>query len=290
MKSFLTCVAIGSLCIIVPAHAQRGGGRGVAALPEPNRALRVEPKAVKGLPYSAEIKSESIQTLADGNRIVQVSTGRIFRDSEGRTRREEDRASGSPTISITDVVAGTSYTLNAERRVATQTANPLLAFTTKAPTGDFVVTLAQEEQKKIEALVAGLRTAREAEEKALAIEPGKIVERYREEIAAGRGFNEQRREESVQETLQDRVIDGVLATGSRRTTTIAAGAIGNERPITIVSEEWFSPDLQILVMTERTDPRLGRSTYRVSNINRNEPDPTLFQVPSDYILRKPGIK
>jgi hypothetical protein len=43
-------------------------------------------------------------------------------------------------------------------------------------------------------------------------------------------------------------------------------------------------------MTEHTDPRTGRSTYQLSNINRNEPDPSLFQTPADYTIRKGGIK
>src|SRR5688572_22677416 len=55
----------------------------------------IEAKLVKGAPYSAEIVTESIQTLADGNRIVQRSNARVHRDSEGRLRREEDRPSGN---------------------------------------------------------------------------------------------------------------------------------------------------------------------------------------------------
>jgi hypothetical protein len=80
----------------------------------------------------------------------------------------------------------------------------------------------------------------------------------------------------------------VLASGVRRTTTIEAGVIGNERPIVIVSEEWTSPELQILVMTDFTDPRTGRSTYRLLKINRAEPDPALFQVPADYTVQRLG--
>ena len=95
-------------------------------------------------------------------------------------------------------------------------------------------------------------------------------------------------------TGQDRAIarahiEGVRAEGTRRTTTIAAGAIGNELPIEIVSEEWTSPDLNVLVMTERRDPRLGTSTYRLENIIRVEPDRYLFEVPSDYTLAPAGI-
>ena len=74
------------------------------------------------------------------------------------------------------------------------------------------------------------------------------------------------------------------------TKTIAVGAIGNEWPITIVSEEWTSPDLQVLVLTERKDPRNGDSSYKLQRIQRGDPSPSLFQVPSDYEVRETGIR
>ena len=86
------------------------------------------------------------------------------------------------------------------------------------------------------------------------------------------------------QTLPERTIEGVRAQGVRRTTTIAAGSIGNELPIESVSEEWTSPDLKVLVLTEHRDPRMGTSTYRVTNINRAEPDAYLFEVPADYTV------
>ena len=93
-----------------------------------------------------------------------------------------------------------------------------------------------------------------------------------------------------EEVLGARSIEGVQAVGHRRTTTIPAGAIGNDLPITIVSEEWVSPDLNLLVMTHRVDPRSGESSYRLVNIHREEPDPSLFQVPPDYPVRETGIR
>jgi hypothetical protein len=92
------------------------------------------------------------------------------------------------------------------------------------------------------------------------------------------------------ETLAGRIIEGVRADGTRTTTTIAAGAIGNDLPIVITSEEWKSPDLQVLVLTQHSDPRSGESTYRLVNIVRAEPDASLFQVPPDYTLRDTGIR
>ena len=89
--------------------------------------------------------------------------------------------------------------------------------------------------------------------------------------------------------LPARDIEGVRAEGVRRTTTIAAGAIGNELPIQVVSEEWRSPELQVLVMTERSDPRVGTSTYRLLNITRTEPPAYLFEVPAEYTVRQPEM-
>jgi hypothetical protein len=91
------------------------------------------------------------------------------------------------------------------------------------------------------------------------------------------------------EKLAARDIEGVRAEGVRRTTTIPAGEIGNDLPIEIVSEEWFSPELQVLVLTERKDPRLGTSTYRVVNVIRAEPASYLFEVPSDYTVKPSGM-
>ena len=85
-------------------------------------------------------------------------------------------------------------------------------------------------------------------------------------------------------------MEGLRVDGRRTTTTIAAGTIGNDLPITIVSEEWVSPDLQVLVMTQRTDPRSGDSTYRLVNVVRSEPDASLFEVPSEYVVKQTGIR
>ena len=60
----------------------------------------------------------------------------------------------------------------------------------------------------------------------------------------------------------------MLAQGTKTTTVIPAGALGNEQPITIMSEQWFSPDLQVLVMTRHSDPRTGETTYRLANVVR----------------------
>lgn len=230
----------------------------------------IEAKLVKGAPYSAEIVTESIQTLADGNRIVQRSNARVYRDSEGRLRREEDRPAGGPSISISDPVAGVSFSLDSANRVAFQTPNM----------GVFKVT--QALQNAHQALVypampghatilSGVHSIATATIAFASVEALGINERV--EV----------------ERLPSRDIEGVRAEGVRRKTTIAAGAIGNELPITVVSEEWRSAELQILVLTERSDPRVGTSTYRLLNITRTEPAQYLFEVPADYTVKQTGM-
>jgi hypothetical protein len=231
----------------------------------------IEARLVKGAPYSAEIVTESLQILADGNRIVQRSTARVYRDSEGRLRREEDRPSGDSSVSITDPVAGVSFSLDPANRLAFQTPNMGMVRVTEAM------------QKLHETAMRLPLVASENVERDLAGRGfgGNTVMAF--DSLHARGIDE--RVEVVQ--LPARDIEGVKAEGVRRTTTIAAGAIGNELPIQVVSEEWRSPELQVLVLTERSDPRVGTSSYRLLNITRTEPPAHLFEVPADYTVRQP---
>ncbi len=254
-------------------------------------------KTIKGAPYSAEVLIESNQALADGNRINQRSTGRVYRDSEGRTRREEDRANGTVEISIVDPVAGMSYSLDPETRTAWKT-----------PTE-----AAEEIMKKLEAKRKAERMKVEDEARRASGEPAESranaeagggkreaeieAKRKREaELEAARissGRLERRgpaAEEHKEGPLERKMLEGIAVEGRRSTTTIRAGAIGNDLPINITSEEWSSPDLKVLVMTRHTDPRSGDNSYKLTNIVRAEPDRSLFQVPPDYTIKETGIR
>src|SRR5262249_29941945 len=88
------------------------------------------------------------------------------------------------------------------------------------------------------------------------------------------------------ESLGKQMIEGVEAEGQRVTVTIQAGKIGNERPIVTVNERWYSPELQTVVLSKNSDPRIGETTYKLINIDRSEPNPALFQVPSDYTVEE----
>ncbi|MCU1253934.1 MAG: hypothetical protein JWM83_233, partial [Candidatus Angelobacter sp.] len=87
-------------------------------------------------------------------------------------------------------------------------------------------------------------------------------------------------EQVKHEELGTQTIEGLSAQGKRETVTIPAGRIGNERPIEIVTETWFSPDLHTMVLRKHSDPRLGETTYRLTEIKRTEPDASLFQPPA----------
>jgi hypothetical protein len=231
-------------------------------------------KLVKGAPYSAQAVTEMTQILSDGNRIVNTSSSAVYRDSQGRTRREQTlkaignfSAHGEPfqTISINDPVAGVAYVLEPH----SQTARKIQSFRmepypvtvkTRAPGGEgenftFNRTPNGEVQLKVATAEAKMREEKE-------------------------------RTAFRKEDLGTQTVEGVSAVGTRTTFTIPAGQIGNERAIEIVDERWFSPDLQTMVMTRHSDPRSGEVVYRLTNINRTEPDHSLFEVPADYTLRE----
>ena len=82
-------------------------------------------------------------------------------------------------------------------------------------------------------------------------------------------------------------MEGVQAEGTRTTMTIPAGQMGNDAPIQVVSERWYSADLQTVVMSRHSDPRVGETVYRLTNVSRAEPAPSLFQAPADYKVVAP---
>lgn len=229
-------------------------------------------KPVKGSPYSAQAVNESTQTLADGNRIVHSTTSMLYRDSEGRERREESigpigNMANAPAkaIFISDPVEGASYSLDPTNKVARKNMQRVL--TTEAggrgPRAGFAVTSDRS--------TITVNTASGGEANAFFF----TTERDSEKNAKV-------------ENLGTQMIEGVSAKGTRTTTTIPAGQMGNEQPLTIVSERWFSPDLGVTVMTTHSDPRMGTNTYKLTNIDRSEPPHTLFEVPAGYTVKGEG--
>jgi hypothetical protein len=197
---------------------------------------------VKNAPFSATVTTETNMVLQDGNRIRQTSTLRLYRDSEGRTRREQSlnnvgglaNNTNLPTVVfINDPVAGANYALNPSSKTASRTmggrgqAGPRGARMRGGPGGD----------------------------------PARTVKT---------------------DSLGSKTLEGVTAEGKRTTVTIPAGQEGNEQPMQTVVETWYSPDLQTVVFSRRSDPRTGETVMRYTNIARTEPAHSLFEVPADY--------
>jgi len=260
--------------------------------------MAVEAKVTPGAPYSADAITESTQALADGNRINRKSVTRVYRDGEGRTRREELDDSGTVvTVSIVDPVAHLSYVLNPTSRTAYR---DTVRMATPGGGGgisaDLVAKL--DEVAKLEEEVKVRRAAETggapdappppppSRGRGVPPPPPPPPVPLGNKVALERSAANSR----VTEDLGQQNIEGVTATGSRMTTTIPAGAIGNLQPIRVVLEQWVSSDLQVLVLTRHSDPRSGETTYRLQNIVRADPDRSLFSVPADYTLKESGIR
>ena len=260
-------------------------------------------KTVKGAPYSAEAVTESIQTLSDGNRIVNRMTSSVYRDSEGRTRREQTlKALGGvgtgdeplQTIFINDPVAGVTYSLDSRSHIARKSAPFTFEFLSKpgtpGPEGrrfEFKVEPGSAPGGAVTIAPGG------APPQAGIRVPGPEVEQFTfrtENAGVGGGAyifrTRGNNANEVKEQLGKQTIEGIEAEGTRTTITIPAGEIGNERAIEIVSERWYSPELQLVVMTRHIDPRSGETTYKLTNINRGEPAKSLFEVPAGYTVKE----
>ena len=256
--------------------------------------MSFEGKSVLGAPYSAQAVTESTQTLADGNRIVNKSIAAIYRDSEGRTRREQTlrgfgpfatRGTPPQMIFISDPVAGVSYSLDPNTRLARKT--PVYRVEMKMPPKQTAGVKVEEdfliERSAVPALPSPPPRAGFV---------GEVFEVRTPDSGGGPGggfiFTREggSNDKGVAEKLGTQVIEGVSADGIRTTFTIAAGEIGNERPLEIVSERWYSPELRTVVMSRHSDPRFGETVFRLTNINRSEPDRLLFEVPADYTVRE----
>jgi len=209
--------------------------------------------AVTGAPYSANQATESVQTLADGTHVTQTrSTSQIIRDSQGKTRTERliirDGNGWSLTVTeIRDPVEGAYYILDQQNKVAHRFATP------SAPSSP-AVTLQ-------------------------AVGPQTLAGTPSQKPPTGGT-----RPETTNEKLGSQMMEGVMVEGYRSTTTWPVGTQGNDRPIVSTHESWISEELKTEVLMKNSDPRFGENTFKLTNIERTEPDPTLLQVPPDYSI------
>ena len=230
--------------------------------------LAIGGDTVTGAPYSAEAVTDVVQTLADGNRIARQSKASVYRDAAGRTRREQGLtilgnvvggASDRKQVQLHDPQAGTIYILDIDSHEAHRLPSPKVNLSWAGAAGPTSRSTSTFELPVPPPVAGGGQTA--------------IFMRRNTAAAESAGRVEQ---------LGTRFMEGVEAEGTRSTMTIPAGQIGNDLPIEIVSERWFSPTLKVLVMSRQSDPRFGETTYRLTNITRTDPSPDLFEVPPDF--------
>jgi hypothetical protein len=212
-------------------------------------------KTVAGAPFSATFSTQTTQSLSDGNQIQRSTTGTLARDSQGRTRRDMTLPAIGPWAAASGKTPPHVVFINDPVAAASYILQPDAKIARKMPMRQH-----------------GGNT-------------GGAAAQSRTSNASPRFPGSQ---DIVTTSLGTQTLNGVTAEGTRYTRTIPAGAIGNQNPIVITTERWYSPDLQTVVMTKRSDPRMGETVTQLTNIQRTEPDAALFQVPSDYTVKQGG--
>jgi len=228
---------------------------------------------VKGAPFCATVSTEHTQTFADGNRIHTTDNSTLCRDSEGRIRRESglnlmsaaSQKSDTKLITIIDPVAGVRYMLEPERKVAHRM--PTLRPDAPPPPGDLPPGAALAKGGPV-TIYQKMGSA------------GSDV--FFNRVVVNKNGSDSDGLAPATENLGDQTIDGIHATGTRISTTIPSGKMGNEQPIVVTSERWYSPELKATVMTKHNDPWAGELKTQFTNVTTAEPDPSQFSVPSDY--------
>jgi hypothetical protein len=276
--------------------AQSGAAETIMLLPKMIGPDFMNPDATAGSPFSASQQSHTLQTLGDGTKIERTETSQYYRDSQGRTRVD----TGSGTTVIQDPVAGFMATLDTASKTFQKLPAPaMLKNAARVRTGRAVVNEGRNSAERnivfsdggfaggavtgtaiAGTAVAGVFAGPGLPQSAMVAGAGQVAV-----TTSGAGAVST----PVVEDLGTQNINGVTAAGRRTTITIATGEIGNDRPIHVTGETWYSSDLQMVVKSSNSDPRFSDTTYELTNVNRAEPDPILFQIPSDYTQAGPKV-
>ena len=284
---YLTVLLAGAALIVPSVVTAQGGGRGGAPSQVATfhlgttEILNVEPMenvpSIAGAPFTADATTEYTQLLSDGNRIERRFTTSLARDGRGRTRSEQDVAMLGPLVVL-------EKGMNWKTRPASNTWQNEKAAPRFTVINDPVdhVTYTLDERSKEARLSRSKIVTQSVELRAQSIELKKLGDKLEMTARDGAAASA-----VTVEPLGTRQFEGVSAEGTRMTTTIPAGQIGNLNPINTVTERWFSKELQMAVLITRRDPRSGDTVYRLTSIVRAEPPSDLFTVPSDYRIVDP---
>jgi hypothetical protein len=218
-------------------------------------------EVVKNQPYKAQANTETRRTLADGSHITQSTTAMIARDSEGRTVNAQKVGDSLTITTIFDPVAKTHTSYTSDTKIAHVLALP----TPTASPSQVPVAMG--------AAVSGFAAS----------PPSGAVGFFVQSRAVSSQLSSKH---TTTESLGTKTIEGTQVTGTRTTSTIPSGTIGNEEDLTTTREEWYSPELKLVVQSTQNDPRSGQTTYTLNDIQQGPPDAALFQVPADYKIEE----
>jgi hypothetical protein len=246
---------------------------------------------ITGAPFTADATTEFTQALADGNRIEQHYSTSVARDGRGRTRREQEMALVGPLMVLQLDTVKAAVAGGGRGRGGWATApgprEPQRLVVITDPVEHVSYTLYEQTKEALRSaalVVQRLEDLKVLDAKLKRAEADTLKAADAKRAEAGRAGAQQG---VVVDDLGTRPIEGVAAKGTRTTTTIPAGEIGNIAPINLVTERWFSDELGMAVRITRSDPRSGETVYRLTNIVRAEPPPDLFTVPPDYKIVEP---
>ena len=203
---------------------------------------------VTGAPFTATFSQETTQTLADGNVIQRTTSGTLARDSNGRTRRDMTLPAIGP-------------------------------WATSGKTPPHVVFINDPVANVSYILDLDRKTARKMPQPKWHGKPAQAPPSPR--------FQELQ-SETTTTSLGTQTMNGLTVEGTKTTRTIPAGAIGNQKPIVVSVERWYSSLLQMNVLIKRSDPRTGENVFQLTNIQQGEPAASLFEAPSDYTVKQGG--
>lgn len=86
----------------------------------------------------------------------------------------------------------------------------------------------------------------------------------------------------VHEDLGRQLVSGIETVGVRDTTIYNPGVVGNDQRMTVEREQWYSPQLDINLLSVRSDPLRGKQTFTARDVILGDPDPALFELPAGF--------
>lgn len=234
-------------------------------------------KITTGRPFTLEAIIETDQTLPDGSHVAGRQSLTAARDSQGRTYREETLATPAngavapKAVYISDPVANANYVLRPDH-VAHKTPLSLAPAQTGGTTISTDIVPAGLSLQRFTTAYGGGKGPVQ-----IGTQSAQFSPQAPQQLAPG---------DLSTERLGTQVIAGFITDGTRTTLTIPAGRVGNQNPLVIVTERWYSQELEATILARHSDPRFGTSSYQLNNVQQVEPPASMFQIPASYTIVK----